>query len=101
MKKQLSLVLGETVTSDFLRLWTEIVGYCLMNKIKPVLSNAKTSMFNSKLGVLSPSSELNVPFGGKQDYDYIIYVKNGCLPTVNMIVRNDRARVGRFILFNK
>lgn len=80
-------VLGETITSDFLRLWTEIVGYCLMNKIKPVLSNAKTSMFNSKLGVLSPSSELNVPFGGKQDYDYIIYVKNSCLPTVNMIVK--------------
>lgn len=79
-------VLGDTVSSDFLRLWTEIVGYCLMNKIKPVLSTAKTTMFNSKMGVLSANSELNAPFGGKQDYDYIIYLKNSCLLTVNMIV---------------
>lgn len=55
-------VLGDTASFNFLKVWTEIVGYCLMNKIKPVLSTAKTTMFNSKMGVLSANSELNAVF---------------------------------------
>jgi hypothetical protein len=79
-------VLGETVTSEFLRCWTEIVGYCLMNKIKPVLATAKTNAFNSKMSVLSVNGEVNAPFGGKLDYDYIIYVAKDFLPSLALVV---------------
>jgi len=79
-------LLGKTFSSDFLRTWTEIVGYCLMNKIKPILSSAKSTEFNSKMSALSISGDINAPFGGKLDYDYIIYVKNDCLPSVSTVI---------------
>tara|TARA_Y100000389_G_scaffold127050_1_gene124409 strand:- start:1 stop:726 length:726 start_codon:yes stop_codon:yes gene_type:complete len=85
-KKIVFCLLGKTFSSDFIRTWTEIVGYCLMNKIKPILSSAKSSEFNSKMAALSISGDINAPFGGKLDYDFIIYIKSDCLPSVNIVI---------------
>jgi len=79
-------ILGETVTSEFLRCWTEIVGYCIINKIRPLLATAKTDSFYSKMSVLSVNDEVNVPFGGKLDYDYIIYVAKDFLLSQTLVV---------------
>lgn len=78
-------VLGESLSHNFLRSWTEIVGYCLMNNIKPTLSSHKHNTFVSKTYVLSPSSETNTPFSGNVDYDYIIYIKNTSLVNAEII----------------
>ena len=72
-------VLGETLSHNFMRSWTEIVGYCLMNNIKPVLSSHKHNTSVSKTSVLSINIEDNAPFSNKLEYDYIIYVKSTLL----------------------
>ena len=68
-------VVGESLSHNFLRSWTEIVGYCLLNNIKPILSSHRHNTFVSKSYVLSPDIETNSPFSGNVDYDYIIYIK--------------------------
>lgn len=78
-------IIGETISHNFMRSWTEIVGYCLMNNIKPVLSSHKHNTFVSKTSVLSMSLDENVPFSNKLDYDYIIYVKSSCLINVEIV----------------
>jgi len=78
-------VLGESLSHNFLRSWTEIVGYCLLNNIKPTLSSHKYNTFVSKTFVLSANSETNTPFSGKVDYDYIIYIKNTSLVNAETI----------------
>ena len=78
-------IVGESFSHNFLRVWTEIAGYCLMNNIKPVVSSHKHNTFVSKTYVLSTTSETNTPFSGKVDYDYIIYIKNTNLVTAEII----------------
>ena len=55
-------LLGKDFSSPFLRNWTEIVGYCIMNKIKPILTSSESTFFSSKMNILQTSSEVKVPF---------------------------------------
>lgn len=76
-------VIGETISHNFMRSWTEIVGHCLMNNIKPVLSTHKHNTFVSKTSVLSIDIQENAPFSNKLEYDYIIFMKTNCLINMN------------------
>ena len=78
-------VIGETISHNFMRLWTEIVGHCLMNNIKPVLSTHKHNTFVSKTSVLSIDIQENAPFSNKLEYDYIIFMKTNYLIDMNVI----------------
>lgn len=78
-------ILGENVTHTFLRGWTDVVGYCLMNNIKPVLSTRSTNNFVTKTHSLIPSTSSNIPFDGKLDYDKIIFVSNKAICNVKSI----------------
>jgi hypothetical protein len=78
-------VLGESVTHTFLRGWTEVVGYCLMNNIKPVLSTRGINNFVMKTHSLVTSGSSNIPFDGNLEYDKIIFVSNKALFDVKAI----------------
>ena len=78
-------VIGETISHNFMRSWTEIVGHCLTNNIKPVLSTHKHNTFVSKTSVLSIDIQENAPFSNKLEYDYIIFMKTNYLIDMNVI----------------
>ncbi len=61
------------ISCNFMMVWTEIVGYCLMKKIKPLLTTIKSDNFVSRMNILNPSSEKNIPFQGA-NYDKIIFI---------------------------
>jgi hypothetical protein len=78
-------LLGESVSTIFLRNWTEIVGYCILNKIKPILSTKNIDNFASKNHLLMATSESNKPFGGNIEYDNIIFISNKALCDIEII----------------
>lgn len=81
-------VFGENITSDFLRSWSELFGYCLKNNIKPILSNTniKTNIFTSKLNCLLGEPVNSVPFQGKIDYDYILFLNSSSVFSINNFI---------------
>ena len=81
-------VFGEDITSDFLRSWSELFGYCLKNNIKPILSNTniKTNIFTSKLNCLLGEPVNSIPFQGKIDYDYILFLNSSSVFSINNFI---------------
>ena len=73
-------VFGENITTDFFRAWSELFGFCLKNNIKPILSttNIKSNIFTAKLTCLLGEPVNNLPFQGKIDYDYVVWLNSGC-----------------------
>ena len=78
-------VTGKEYSPDFMRSWTEIVAYCLMNNIKPVISINETNDFRSKMQLVQSNSEINVPFNDKVPYDYIIFMDSSCLVNSSIV----------------
>tara|TARA_Y100000389_G_scaffold178371_1_gene191509 strand:+ start:25493 stop:26143 length:651 start_codon:yes stop_codon:yes gene_type:complete len=78
-------VIGDKIEHQFLRSWTEIVGYCIINKIKPVLSTRNVDNFVSKTQLLMPTSETNAPFGNKIEYDYVIFISTSAICSIDSL----------------
>jgi hypothetical protein len=89
-KKQKIIVfclIGNNFSEKFLRNWTEIIGYCLTNGIKPVLSNySGYNTFILKNACMLGQNGLGnnqVPFQNKINYDYIVIMDEKYLFTVS------------------
>lgn len=71
-------VSGNTFSEKFLRNWTEIFGYCLMNNMQPILSNfSGHNSYLLKNGCMlgkTGSGNEQLPFQGKIDYDYVMFM---------------------------
>jgi hypothetical protein len=71
-------VTGNTFSEKFLRNWTEIFGYCLMNNMQPILSNfSGNNSYLLKNGCMlgqNGSTEEQLPFKGKINYDYVVFM---------------------------
>ena len=78
-------IFGQNITTDFFRAWTELFGFCLKNNIKPILSitNVKSNIFTAKLTCLLGEPVNNLPFQGKIDYDYVIWLNSSCVFTID------------------
>ena len=78
-------VTGKEYSPEFMKSWTEIVAYCLMNNIKPILSINELNYFTSKMQLVQSNSEINVPFNDNIQYDYIIFMNSSCLVNSNIV----------------
>lgn len=71
-------VTGNTFSEKFLRNWTEIFGYCLMNNMQPILSNfSGHNSYLLKNGCMlgqTGSETEQLPFQGKINYDYVMFM---------------------------
>ena len=69
-------IIGNSFSSHFLKCWTEFLGYCLSHNIRPMLSNIiENGSFVDKNNCFlcnSENSEMQTPFQGKLEYDYIL-----------------------------
>ena len=74
-----------TVSCNFMKMWTEIVGYCITQKIKPILSTISNDNFSTRMNALKPSSETRKPFEGKFDYDKIVYISSKSICTISLL----------------
>lgn len=84
-KKIIFCVVGDNIEHEFLRNWTEIVGYCIMNKIKPILTTKKINNFVTKTQLLMPTSETNAPFGNKIEYDFVIFLSTSAICSIESL----------------
>lgn len=79
-------LLGDNhISNNFLKGWTEIVGFCLMNKIKPILSCGSVDNYVSRMGSLMVSGESNIPFDGKVKYDKIIFISSKVICSIESL----------------
>ena len=90
-KKETTIVFcieGDTFSGEFLRSWTEVFAFCIMNNIKPILSNTSDSnIFNTRNMALmgNPARGINQkPFDGNIEYDYIMWIGSNIIFTVDM-----------------
>lgn len=69
---------GDIFSGEFLKKWTELFGFCLMNNIKPILSNATNSnVFFVRNMCLNGDVLMGInqqPFQGQINYDYIMWI---------------------------
>jgi hypothetical protein len=69
---------GDNFSSEFLKKWTELFGFCLMNNIQPILSNGYSSnVFFVRNMCLNGDVLKGIeqkPFQGKINYDYIMWI---------------------------
>ncbi|MBI90033.1 MAG: hypothetical protein CMG60_08100 [Candidatus Marinimicrobia bacterium] len=79
---------GETFSNEFLRSWTELFAYCMMNNITPIMSNASSNNWYSLKNKCLMGNVINgitqQPFQGKVDYDYIMWINNDMIFNVDM-----------------
>ena len=75
----------QNISCNFIKIWTEIVGYCIMNNIKPVLSTVNTDNFAHRMGALIPSAETGQPFEGTLDYDKIVFISSKIFCTIEVL----------------
>lgn len=75
----------QNISCNFIKIWTEIVGYCIMNNIKPVLSTVNTDSFVHRMGALIPSAETGKPFEGTLDYDKIVFISSKTFCTIEVL----------------
>ena len=75
----------QNISCNFIKIWTEIVGYCIMNNIKPVLSTVNTDNFVHRMGALIPSAETGQPFEGTLDYDKIVFISSKTFCTIEVL----------------
>lgn len=91
-------ILGKTFSDAFLKCWTEFIGYCLMNNMRPILANiCESSLFIFKNQCLMcdiTKGTEQVPLNGETDYDYIFFLSSKCL-------FNPSNLIPRFLEMNK
>ena len=75
----------QNISCNFIKIWTEIVGYCMMNNIKPILSTINTDNFVHRMGALVPSSENGQPFDGTLNYDKIVFISSKIFCTIEVL----------------
>lgn len=79
---------GETFSNEFLRSWTEIFAFCMMNNITPIMSNASDNNWYSLRNKCLMGNVINgitqQPFQGKLDYDYIMWINSNMIFNVEM-----------------
>ena len=84
-------IVGDTFSSNFLKCWTEFLGYCLTHQIRPMLSNITgTSFFIEKNKCLlckEDGDESQVPFQNKINYDYVLWLSSKCVFQANILDR--------------
>jgi hypothetical protein len=82
-KVLLVCVLGNQFSENFLRSWTEFIGYCLTHNIRPVLANVCESSFfihkNHCLMCDMSKGPSQVPLKGEMEYDYVLWLSSSCL----------------------
>lgn len=77
------LLADQNISCNFIKIWTELVGYCIMNNIKPVVSTVGTDTFVNRMGALIPSGETGLPFEGKIEYDKVIFISSKTFCTID------------------
>jgi GT2 family glycosyltransferase len=74
---------GGNFSGKFLECWTELVLFCLMNNIRPILSRSQSNNIyfvrNMCLGADVSRGKHQKPFDGKIDYDYLMWIDSDCL----------------------
>jgi len=82
---------GTPFSNKFLLSWTGILGYCYRNDIQPIVSNKLNSnvyfVRNSVLGGSVQEGIKQKPFGGKIDYDFIMWIDSDQVYTVNDFIK--------------
>ena len=82
-------VIGDSYSSNFLKCWTEFLGYCLTHNIRPMLSNITSTSFfiekNSCLLCSADGGEKQVPFKGNLEYDYILWLSSKSVFPANLL----------------
>tara|TARA_A200000113_G_scaffold168504_1_gene153327 strand:+ start:8017 stop:8682 length:666 start_codon:yes stop_codon:yes gene_type:complete len=91
LKVVMICIIGNSFSSHFLKCWTEFLGYCLSHNIRPMLSNIiENGSFVDKNNCFlcnSENSEMQTPFQGKLEYDYILYLSSKCVFPANVLDR--------------
>lgn len=84
-------IIGNSFSSHFLKCWTEFLGYCLSHNIRPMLSNiVEHGSFVDKNNCFLCKDEegaSQLPFQGKLEYDYILYLSSKCVFPANVLDR--------------
>ena len=84
-------IIGNSFSPHFLKCWTEFLGYCLSHNIRPMLSNIiENGSFVDKNNCFlcnAENSEMQIPFQGKLEYDYILYLSSKCVFPANVLDR--------------
>jgi len=77
---------GPSYSGEFLSQWTEFVAWCLRNNIEPLLSQQYDAVVyyvrNKCLGGNVMDGIYQKPFGGKIEYDYLMWIDSDILFTV-------------------
>lgn len=80
---------GHTFSTEFLKSWTEVFAYCLMNDITPVLSTSgelnSVLAKNKCLSGNTLNGPYQTPFQGKIKYERIIWLDTKMIFNVEMI----------------
>ena len=78
---------GRTFSNNFLQSWTILLQYLPNYGITPILSNSYSPLLyyvrNQCLGGASKYGSKQLPFNGKVDYDYIMWIDSDIVFTVN------------------
>jgi hypothetical protein len=81
MPKPLTIVFclpGSEFSGRFLDCWTELVSFCMLNNIRPILSRRQSCNIyfvrNMCLGADVSRGKDQKPFDGKVDYDYLMWI---------------------------
>ena len=82
---------GTTFTHNFLMSWSNILTYCLNNKIIPIISQKTNSnvyfVRNACLGGNIMAGVNQKPFGGRIDYDFIMWIDSDQVFTVEQFAK--------------
>ena len=78
MKKVIFALPGREFSGKFLQSWTELVYACLQNGIQPIMSQHYSPLLyyvrNMCLGGDNLAGIEQKPFGGRVDYDYVMWI---------------------------
>ena len=78
MKKIIFCLPGKDFSNHFLMSWSELLIWCVQNKIQPLISNQYSPLLyyvrNMCLGGDVLKGTKQKPFGGEVDYDYIMWI---------------------------
>lgn len=82
-------IMGDSFSSNFLRSWTELFGFCISNNIQPIMINNDGKYpyenRNKCLGINYANTGNNqIPFQGKVNYDYIMWIDSKTVFNVDM-----------------
>lgn len=91
MKKILFCLPGKTFSNNFLLSWSEFLLWCTKNNIIPYVNIQYNAVIyycrNLLLGADLQNGKNQLPFNGKLDYDYIMWIDSDIIFTPNDFIR--------------